>query len=138
MGHANLSNISDFFIKRLYAKGKLSIKECADALQEAGETLHASEGEYEDLYMLRHGLMDVVQFLRDEGKQWPIVIPHKDTTPTQHDILRQWEDGNMDDWDCGDDGNGGEYGIFDSIQWVFGPGWRQKYRDIPRLGNITH
>jgi hypothetical protein len=45
MGHANLNNISDFFIRRLYAKGTLSIRACVEGLIARGETLHASEGE---------------------------------------------------------------------------------------------
>ncbi len=53
MGHANLSNLSEFFIKRLYAKGVLSIHDCVVAMQAKGVKLHASEGDYEDDYMRR-------------------------------------------------------------------------------------
>jgi hypothetical protein len=63
VGHANLSNLSNFFINRLYAKGSLSISECIEALQAAGETLHASEGEYDEDSMLAMGLIDIVHYL---------------------------------------------------------------------------
>ena len=63
MGHAYLANICNFFITRLYAKGKLSTTECIEGLQKKGETLHAAEGEYEDDYMLAMGLWDVISFL---------------------------------------------------------------------------
>jgi hypothetical protein len=32
MGHANLRNIGEFFIHRLYAKGTLSVCECVQAM----------------------------------------------------------------------------------------------------------
>ena len=63
MGHANLSNISKFFVRRLYAKGRLSIRECCQQLVNAGEELHASEGRYKDEEALAIGVVDVVHYL---------------------------------------------------------------------------
>ena len=63
MGHARVDNISHFFVKRLYAKGKLSIHDCTQALVKAGETVHASEGEYEEDYMLSMMLSQYIHYL---------------------------------------------------------------------------
>lgn len=147
MGHANLSNLSEFFIRRLFAKGKLSVKECSDAMMRAGVTLNASEGRYEDPYMLRLGLEDVLRFMLDpKGMGYrlqrgqppgPIIVPAA-LTKQQGELLKVWEQGDHSDWDSGDDGNGGEYGEFDAIEWRFAPGWRKLYPKIPKLGNVTH
>jgi hypothetical protein len=140
VGHANLSNVSDFFVKRLYAKGRLSVKDCSDAMQKAGETIHASEGEHDEPYMLRMGLEDVIRFMlefdRDDGPD-PIIEPI-DPTREQRALLRKWRHGDFSDWDSGDDGEGGEYGAFDAIEWKFAPGWRKRYPKIPKLRNVTH
>jgi hypothetical protein len=44
-------------------------------------------------------------------------------TKDQKRILKQMERGEDADWDCGDDGKSGEYGIYDSIPW-----WPMKRR----------
>lgn len=150
MGHANLSNISDLFVRRLYAKGKLSIREAVDALEKAGETLQASEGEYTDRPMLGMGTGYVVGFLAGKPSflagasgadfsEFPVIVP-VGLTPEQEELYRQWynDDDSIEEWDCGDDGDGGQYGIFDSIRWKFAPGWRKRYPNIPRLGNISN
>ena len=72
MGHANLTNISQFFVRRLYAKGPMSITQIVQALAAAGETLHASEGEYDDDGTIGMGVMDVICYLTKEN-------------PSQHD-----------------------------------------------------
>ncbi len=135
MGHANLSNLSEIFVQQLYSKGKLSIKQIADVCIAKGETLHASEGEYEERYMICMGLEDIAEFLLKED-----VIEPVDMCPNQEFYFRQWHDGHndMDEWDCGDDGESGEYAILDSIKFQFISGQRERYPDIPLLGNITH
>lgn len=146
MGHANLSNICEFFLRRLYAKGKLSIKECTDALVAAGEKLHASECSYEDNCMLAHGLEDVIRYLLtywenngSRGRKDSPVIEPVELSDEQSRILTEWlAEGPGFDWDCGDDGLGGEYGILDSIQWKYCKGWRTRYKEVELLENVTH
>lgn len=197
MGHANLLNISEFFINRLYAKGSLSIDQCADALVAAGETLHASEGEYDDKDMLAMGLIDIVNYLSrtDPSRHGfsgpkaggPWIIPDlnvwygkvKDVSPLARDLLdacsqyeldpvryavaadkleedghtqwaekvrvagrraevfSQWISDQNSHWDSNEDGTG-EYDVFEEIPWRFAPGWRKRYREVPRLSNVTH
>lgn len=137
MGHANLTNISLFFNTRLYAKGKLTIAECVTALVAAGETLHASEGEYEDAYMLAIGLEDVIRFLRLDhpvdpgdtlGEAMPVIVPFEPTAVQGAvlEILRQ-EGGpvNRDE-------------IFEGIRWAYNKSWRNRFPKIPVLTNVTH
>ena len=198
MGHANVSNLSDFFIRRLYAGGTLSVAECVQALRAKGEALHASEGDYEDDAMLAMGLEQIVHYLSCQnpeahgysgprgGGPWIVPVltvwlgkksavsrearrlleacdraPHDEhlhavaadkleeeghadwalgvrTLPRKRAVYAQWQANDTDKWDCGDDGAGGEYGLFDSIRWRFAAGWRSRYRDVPRLSHITN
>lgn len=164
MGHAYLHNISDFFVRRLYAKGSLTIRECVDALMRAGEKLHAAEGEHDDAPTISLGVEEVVAYLaekthptpRARAKQrraaddaarrlggrrkenGPVIVP-VDLTDAQSEVLDEWlRHGPGDKWDCGDDGLGGEYGVLDSVRWRFAPGWRNRYPNIPRLGHVEH
>ncbi len=43
-------------------------------------------------------------------------------------------------WDSDDDEyyNGDAWEDFDKIRWVFAPGWRKRYKEVPRLGSVTH
>ena len=141
MGHANLTNVSTFFTRRLYAKGKLSIIECAKALAEKRETIHASEGEYEDEEMLRQGLADVILYLYDN---WHIENHRKKHDPIIEPIITNEQEGKVfEQWDTDDDaimdwGLGDEYEVFDNIQWKFTKGWRKRVNDIEPLGGVTH
>lgn len=43
-------------------------------------------------------------------------------------------------WHSGDEDyhNGDYWEDFDHIRWVFAPTWRNRYKDVPRLENVTH
>jgi hypothetical protein len=152
MGHAYLSNISEFFLRRLYAVGSMSIEDCTVSLQKAGETLHASEGEYEDVDMLKMGLTDLIIFLRcghkfsrftlenftraavsGETKLKAYIIP-AELTPRQKENLLQYDEGG-DVWATWDEADWCE---FEHIKWKYAPGWRMKYKKIPRLNHVEH
>jgi hypothetical protein len=148
MGHANLSNISEFFIKRLYAKGRLSVAQCVAAMRKKKVMLQASEGAYEDYHMLCLGVEQVIQFLDEfnpapsvldrlsdiddgpvDGIYGPVIVPVS-LTPEQSMMLSGMRERDLDDPD--------QYEIFDSIEWKFAPGWRNVYPDIPMLGCVTN
>lgn len=148
MGHANVKDISEAFIRRLYAKGKTSIAEVADVCVEKGIALHAGEGDYEGedgRYMICYGLEECVAHLlrphmpRPRDRATPVLEP-VDLTPEQTEIYNVWviNSDEISDWDIGDNGCGGEYGILDSIQWRFAPGWRKRYPHIPILEYHTN
>lgn len=130
MGHANLTNISQYFIRRLRRKKTLSVREVVDSLERAGETVHASEGQHGERYMLSMAVEEVVGFLRD------YLEPVGPLSRRQARLLKQWEASDFWDWDAGDDGEGGDYAVFDSIKWRVRPEWRR--RSLPILGNVTH
>lgn len=144
MGHANLTNLSTVFSRRLYAKGKVCIADVADFAQAKGEKVHASEGEYSDAYMIAYSLEEIAGFwlephrLSHRSKEEQPIVEVVDLTPEQEKVYKQWLDGDTVNWDSGDDGRGGEYGIFDSILWRYTTVWRKKYPEIPLLEHFTN
>lgn len=137
MGHADLSNICTFFVRRLYAKGRLSIKECVEGLQKAGEAVHASEGLYEDECMLAFSTEWCVRFLAGcQGHSYKppqmdeVIVPILETEE-QREVIDSWRiEGEPDDEE--------KIRILDGIQWRFGPGWRKKYKDVPILSYVSN
>lgn len=141
MGHANLENLSEVVVRHLYAKGKASIQQMVDFAIKKGETLHASEGQYDQEYMISMGIEEVVSFLSrphslNRSKATPIIEIAYELTPAQTQAYNEWVDADpnrdVSDWDEED------YQVFDSIAWQFASGWRKHYADIPLLGNVTH
>jgi len=111
MGHANTTNISQCF-NRLIHRGGVSVRECIEELKRRGEAVHASEGDLDEPYMLGMVVEQIVSCLFEECLIEPI-----DLTRKQKAIFNAWKREENGDWDSGDDGDGGEYGIFDSIKW---------------------
>jgi len=152
MGYANYTNLSRFFVRRLYAKGKLSMKEAVDAAVNAKETMHASECDYPEPYMLGMAFEEIVWFLlksHSDGTKKNkgffekdcscsrVVEPVEPLTDEQKNVLELWHD-NDSSWPGVGDEPEGNYATLDSIQWKFCKGWRKRYPDIPLLGNVTH
>ena len=152
MGHMYLSNISEFFLKRLYAKGSLSITDTVIALKAAGETVHTANGEYEDAEDYQMAMVDLILYLRQghkvhefslenftraalgkEKKLKAFIIP-TDLTDRQRKNLVEYDDGG-DVWENWDEADWCE---FEHIKWKYAPGWRMKYQKIPRLNQVTH
>ena len=48
-------------------------------------------------------------------------------------MYHSWRAGNWDDFD--DEKN---WNAFDRIVWRFAPGWRNRYREVPLLANVTN
>jgi hypothetical protein len=193
MGHANLENIHRFFVRRIYALGKVSIAQAFIALEKAGETVHSSEGEYEDRAMLGMALAEIVAILSEyhprEGGPWiePVLTAwhgrRGSVSKTTRRMLDEIEEGANDltiigaaadrleeegvpaAWPAAlrllrlqrlalehfeEDGDDMEHddehpedysllgNVFDSIPWRFSKGWRQCYREIPIVGNVTN
>lgn len=142
MGHANYSNLSRFFVRRLYAKGKLSIASCVEAMQKAGEEVQASEGGYKDEYMLAMALTEILAFLH--GQLDGVVPPQREkiVEPSELAGEQKWaydHFANNTQWDLPYDEQERFFSWLDSIEWKYGKGWRKQYPDgIPLLGNVTH
>lgn len=143
MGHGYPENLSKFFIRRLYAKGKLSIREATAAAIAAGEKAEASEGAYDQAEMISLFFEIIISALRNHrgpreahypaGRADPVIVPAF-LTSNQKQLLQKYdaEELYLDGYDDP------ETKLFDSIKWKFAPGWRAKYPDIPHLTSIEN
>lgn len=135
MGHANCKNLSELFIRRIYAKGKISLNEMAkwnvEQLEKAKFSEKAkkkygfccSEGIYDDILNISNGYALVIwHHYRNE-----IIMPILDTKEKE-DMINQ--ESNFSEK---------QSNIFDAIEWKFSKGSRKKYLDkqIKHLYNIT-
>jgi hypothetical protein len=111
MGHATTTNISQF-INRQLRQGPVTVRTLVDAMVEKKMALQASEQAYTDAVMLGEATSQILEIMRTDGQVEP-----RPATRDQRRIWKQRERGEDVDWDCGNDGCGGEYGIFDSIMW---------------------
>ena len=117
MGHAYPTNISKRLNVMLRKHDAISIKEVSDECIRQKEWLSCAEGICEEPCMIRMALMEIMGQLIEQQLVSPVRI-----TIQQQEILEEFcdvaESGrSISDWDCGEDGNGGEYGIFDAILW---------------------
>ena len=134
MGHMYPSNIQKFFQRRLYAKGKLSVADCVQALQKAKETLHCAEDNYEEDYMLSMGVHEILGWLTRNYRENPgVQLVPVDVSAAQTPLLYEWMvEGFRREWEPED------YDVFDTVLWKYGPGVRAKYKEIPILSSVTH
>ncbi len=148
MGHADLTNISKCFVDLLFKQKTVTIRQVVDLLISKGETVHASEGRYDDRYMLSYSCENVLSFLLSrhgttartpDRKKVPVVEPVEPLTPRQEQLLKEWIEGGSDAWDCGDEGDGGAYGEFDQITWKLTDPWANIPKNrIPLLGRFEN
>ena len=137
MGHANIRNLNDIFIRRIYAKGKASIQECIEESKKRKEWFKASEGEYTDDGMLSLGYEEVVLF---HGRPWcenkhrPNIeaIPENDK---QEKIIESF---NQDGLSYINENE--ELDEFIKIQWKFTKGTRAMYlnKTIPAVSRFEN
>ena len=158
MGHAHLGNVSEFVIRYLYAKGQVSMDDILQQMHRKGETLHASEGEYDDYGMMGTGVEQVIGFHRTRGVIEPV-------NPTADDlVVLGYPDALVDsDFTQSSDGFGfmseaevERYGWASkeenklwkrlyNIKWRFCKGQRNRYKTDGRgvlnydhVGSVTH
>jgi hypothetical protein len=142
MGHANLSNLSHFFVRRLYAAGKLSINQAMMGAQRARQALQASEGEYHDEGMLSMGFLFVVHYLTCEdptqhhysgpqgGGPWLVPVltawhgKRKQVTRLTAQMLDELEKGASDDLTL--------YGVVDRLLEESHQAWAEEVRLLVR------
>jgi len=150
MGHASVGNLTKIFLRRIYAKGYTSIRECVDIAEKKGEEFRASEGGYKERYMLSMGFSEILLFYTQfhkmmsnkRGDYMPVV--HLKTalhrlSPLQEKVYNEFmQDGLGNDWDGGDDGESGEYGAFDTLEWEFTTVARKNYSKLPIFNDFTN
>lgn len=164
MGHADLSNLSNLWMRRVYAKGSLSISEAVAIATKNKEGVHASEGEYTEPEMLAQAFEDILNdsFLEDgeDRRRWKrakgrvslkelnVALRLLGGHPLDEDRwsfriyepvhpLSQEQLKALSRWMEEGVEDEEEVAAFDSIPWRFAPGRRAKYPNLPILGNIT-
>lgn len=125
MGHASVDNLNAILLKKIYAKGSASIKDCIEHCKKHKEVLHAGEGDYSDEYMLSWAFEEIVLF---HGRAWcengcrPNIEPIIENEKQKILVKSFNKDGlsNLADYDE-DSSN------FDNIKWKFTKGTRALY-----------
>jgi len=124
MGHAYVKNLSEILMKRIYAKGKVSIRELVDYCVEHKIALHASERDYFDEYMLAYGFEELVLFHARkwcENKHRPNIeaIPETDK---EKELVKEFMENGISNIDNEEDTK-----TFLNIKWKFTQGTRKMY-----------
>lgn len=121
MGNAYPEKISKHInglLRAAYAANKhVTITEIMTSLETNKIKLSTSEKLYdpnvlEDRPVVCQAVEEIMGMLQSEGQVDP-----RPKNKEQRRILKEKERGEDVDWDCGDDGKSGEYGIYDSIPW---------------------
>jgi hypothetical protein len=131
------------FLRRLYAKGALTIQEassgaatelasssCRDAEEIEPEISNAFElavGHLTKTFTKRHYVPNGVTCPKG-----PILVLARELSPEEAEVLEKWQDDDFQGFDCGY--GEGDYQTLDSIPWKYGPGWRKLYHRIPCCG----
>lgn len=138
MGHANFENLNNIFVKKIYAKGKVSVAECIEYCKRNNEVVHASEGEYNDEYMLSFAFDEIVLF---HGLPWsenghrpniePIIENEKQKAMMEH--FKKEGFSGLEDYD-------NDAKEFNKIQWRFTKGARTLYlkKQLPVLSSFEN
>ncbi len=123
MGHARITNISQFSSRFIRRPEGATVKEIVDELEAKKQAVHASEGLYYERYMLSMTSESYVSWLLENK-----LIEPKDLTEEQKKILAQWTSSSNEifNWDIK------EYDILDSIRWT------TKRKVLPLIHNFEN
>lgn len=111
MGHAHTTNISVRVNRLLHRQPTATIRQMVDLLEKEKQAVHAGEGNLTDRCMLAEMCQQVLSWLYEQRLVEPL------PTRKQKKVFKQWLDQDVMNWDCGDDGEGGAYALFDNIKW---------------------
>lgn len=126
MGHANVKNLSKFFVEQIHARGAVSLRQAIRGAVAHKLTLNASEGPYDDEMMVGMGLEFVAAWMyEDQG----IIEPSHPLSPSQQRVLHAWKTNAPIE---GEE----SYRALDSIPWRFTREWASRYPHIPLLEYI--
>jgi len=137
MGHAYVKNLSDILLKKIYAKGKISLGELVDYCVKNKIPLHASEGDYFEDYMLEIGFSHLILF---HG------LPYceNEHRPNIEAVLETKEEAKLY-FDFKEHGlskfqTDEEWQNFRKLKWKFTKGTRKMYVDdtIPRMHHMEN
>jgi hypothetical protein len=139
--HTDVTDIATLFVKRMYAKGKLSIADFRKVLNVyfAGQCkdrgcsgacdcheIHGTHGFIHDaVYYMVHYVEKTIK-----GPRIGVVRPVGPLTKDQQYVLGLWYLNPYNPEITGEDGPKG-LNTLESIEWKFAPGWRKRYPEIP-------
>jgi hypothetical protein len=131
------------FVRRLYAKGKLSIDEAIKVAEEENVGVSCAEGVYTEEYMYGSAFEYIVLFLLDNHcyirsteESCPIIEPIKEgLARKQLRWLNLWM---KNDGRFFDEPRDSAYRALYTVPWRFTKVWRKKYPDIPILESVTN
>jgi hypothetical protein len=126
MGHATVTHLSKF-VNTTLLRGPATIRQIVDGMVERKMAVHAGEGNLADPWMLAEATQQILDILMENE-----LVQAMPKTQLQKRIFKQWYTDKMADWDCGDDGRGGDYGVLDSITWY---ALRRRLKIISYLSN---
>ncbi len=146
MGYLSTKHLGNLFLRRLYAKGKLSVTDMVEYCKEncipyttgiqpwySGGSLEGEEWESfwkDNWHLYNMGLEHLLfgwwfhSWNECPGQQ---LVPVFETREQEITFL-DFEAGHID-WGCSEE----ELEILDSIKWKFAPTWRKRYKEIPVL-----
>lgn len=85
MGHMYPKDLSEMLIKRIYAKGKATVRECIDAAKKRKMEVSCAEGGYTEDYMFEMAFEYLVSYHVDKGYLEPVL-----QTKTQGMLWKWW------------------------------------------------
>lgn len=143
MGHANVLPLSKLFVQMIHDHETTTIGETLDKAVEmpnwkddTDETMVRGQiGTY--LMEVINGLLKPQRFT-PRSKPVPVIEPH-DMDDRQTEIYSEFVENGEDfeSWSVGENGEIGQYDIFDTIMWKFTPEWASRYPDLPLMEHLT-
>lgn len=143
MGHFYPKNICKKFIDLMHEHKQASINDVCEECVRRRIKLSTATGKEDDPFSLKMALYEIVHFYltpqkpRHNAKPHQIIIAAKKMTQEQVRLYNNFMLNDIDGWDAGDDGHGGEYGIFDNIQWKLSKVWNDQYPNVILLESVT-
>ena len=135
MGHANLKNLSMFFLKTLHERNKLSIKGATELAVEEKLYVIASEGNYYDDYIISQAFSEIVddllEYRHDCGMEVNPVIEPVSLSEDQGKVLEIWKE-------VGEFGEDDEIKKFEGIEWQYTASWRDRHTEVVGLNSVSH
>jgi hypothetical protein len=119
MGDITVKNERDFLLPAIAVEGTQSIRQCAEAICKSRGVWPPTEFEWGRIRFSVE--LVVAKLLTVDGG--PVIEPASMTTE-QECALAKWYDENSLDAEVGN--------IFETIEWQFCAGWREKYPELPR------
>lgn len=138
MGHAVFTGLSKIFVRQIYAKGRVSLKDILAHTLKHRRLLKGTYGGFDELpEEIALALEQIAYYLhgkhkkKHQGAATSVIVP-AELSPTQAVVFKKWVNKANDSLTLE------EAEILDTICWAYAPGWRKEYPDnIPLLTYFT-